>query len=235
MADKTVEIPVLNGSGTFNGFLALPAGGAGPGILLIQEIFGVNEHIRSVARQYALDGYVVFAPDLFWRLEPGVQLGYEGADRDHAVSLMQKMDFGKAVEDLRSAVETLRARPECQGTVTSVGFCMGGLLSYFCGVEGFVDASVCYYPGGIANHLDKADRLEVPIILHFAGQDHHISIDQVQQTRDAFSGREDVSVFLYEGVEHGFNCWARGSYDQHASALAHGRSLTFIEGVGKSE
>lgn len=214
---------------TFNGYLALPPAGKGPGILLIQEIFGVNHHIRTVAEQYALDGYVVLAPDIFWRQEPGVELGYEGDDMQKAFRLINEIDFQVAITDLTSTTEALRQRPECEGEVAAIGYCMGGILAYLAASGAGVDRAACFYPGGIAQYLDKADNLKVPIQFHFAGDDQHITADHVEQTRQAFAGREDVSIHTYKGADHGFNCWARGSYQRHAAALSHGRVLSFLE------
>ncbi|WP_136066657.1 dienelactone hydrolase family protein [Modicisalibacter radicis] len=214
---------------TFKGYLALPPAGKGPGIVLIQEIFGVNRHIRSVAEQYALDGYVVLAPDVFWRQEPGIELTYEGDDMDKAFKLVGEIDFTVAVKDLASTTQALRQRPECEGEVASLGYCMGGILAYLAGIESGVDKAVCFYPGGIAKHLDKADALEVPTQFHFAGNDGHITDEHIDQVRDTFARRDDVEIHVYDGADHGFNCWARGAYHRHAAALSHGHALTFLE------
>lgn len=214
---------------TFKGYLALPPAGNGPGIVLIQEIFGVNRHIRSVAEQYALDGYVVLAPDVFWRQEPGVELAYEGNDMDKAFRLVNEIDFTVAVKDLASTTQALRQRPECQGEVASLGYCMGGILAYLAGIESSVDKAVCFYPGGIAKHLDKSDALKVPAQFHFAGNDGHITDEHIGQVRDTFAQRDDVEIHVYDGADHGFNCWARSAYHRHAAALSHGQALTFLE------
>lgn len=228
MATQWIDIDARDG-GRFSGYLALPPTGQGPGIVLIQEIFGVNAHIRSVAEQYALDGYVVLAPDVFWRQQPRVELGYQGDDMDKAFAMMKAMDADQAVEDIGCAVKALRERPECQGAVTSLGYCMGGILSYRCALEAGVDSAVCFYPGGIANHLDKAERIEVPLQFHFAGEDKHITDAHIEQTRQSFAGRDDVAIHVYDGADHGFNCWARGAYHRHAAALSHGHALVFLE------
>ncbi len=214
---------------TFNGYLALPPAGKGPGILLIQEIFGVNHHIRAVAEQYAMDGYVVLAPDIFWRQEPGVELGYDGEDMQKAFRLVNAIDFQVAITDLTSATKALRKRPECKGEIAAIGYCMGGILAYLAALEAGVDRAACFYPGGIARHLGKAEHLKVSVQFHFASDDQHITADHVEQTRQAFSAHEDVIIHTYDGADHGFNCWARGSYQRHAAALSHGRVLNFLE------
>lgn len=225
---NTRWIDVAAEGGSFKAFLATPPNGPGPGILLIQEIFGVNAHIQGVAEQYALDGYTVLAPDVFWRQQPGVRLGYEAADFLRGIDLMRAADFGKAVPDLAAAVRALRGLPECSGRVASLGYCMGGNLAYRMAAAGTVDAAVCYYGGGIQDALELAPKIAVPILFHFADQDAFIPLVAVDAVRAAFGSRANAMVELYRGVDHGFNCWARGSYNQTAAALARGRTLAFL-------
>ncbi|MGI4816063.1 MAG: dienelactone hydrolase family protein [Janthinobacterium lividum] len=226
-----IDIPA--DGGTYQGYLALPPADSrdrkGPGIILLQEIFGVNAHIRSVADQYAADGYVVLAPDIFWRSEKRVELGYEGDDMKKAVSLMQATDVGNAVSDVAAAVKALKTRPELQGNVTAIGYCFGGRLAYLSAANGLVDAGVAYYGGGIQNMLDKAAQVKVPMLFHYAEHDHNISLEAVEQVKAAFAGHPDATFHVYPGAEHGFNCNVRGSYQRHAAALAHGRTLAFLE------
>ncbi len=227
MTSSMIDIASNDGQ-SFQGYLALPPTGTGPGIVLIQEIFGVNSHIRAVADQYALDGYVVLAPDLFWRQQRGVNLGYTEADFGSAMGFMQKMDFGLAVEDLTATVAALRARAECTGRVASLGYCMGGLLSYLSAASAGVDAAVCYYPGSIENRLDQADKVRCPILIHFAEKDHYISAAAVKAVQEKFADAKNAVIEVYPGVDHGFNCWERPSYNQKTSSLAHGLSLSFL-------
>lgn len=227
MTSSMIDIASADGK-SFQGYLSLPPTGTGPGIVLIQEIFGVNSHIRAVADQYALDGYVVLAPDLFWRQQPGVNLGYTEADFGSAMAFMQKMDFGLAVQDLSATVSALRTRAECTGRVASLGYCMGGLLSYLSAASAGVDAAVCYYPGSIENRLDQADKVHCPILIHFAEQDHYISAAAVKAVQAQFAGVKNAVIEVYPGVDHGFNCWERPAYDQKTSSLAHGLSLSFL-------
>ncbi len=222
-----IDIDVGDG-GRAGGYLSLPPKGAGPGILLVQEIFGVNAHIRAVADQYAMDGFVVLAPDVFWRAEPRVDLGYGDADRERGFALMKQLDVGRAVADLAAAVAALRARPECTGRVAALGFCMGGLLAYLCAADAGVDAAVCYYGGGIPDRLAAAPRIRVPVLFHFAGEDAHIPLAGVEKVKAEFSRHPGSAVHVYAGVGHGFNCWERAAYNQQAAALARGRSLSFL-------
>ena len=210
----------------FAGFLALPPAGHGPGLVLWQEIFGVNDHIQAVATQYALDGFVVLAPDTFWRQAPRVKLGYDGADRAQAIALMQAYAGPDALADIAASVATLRARPEVGGRrVGSFGYCMGGRLAYLAAATAGVDAAVAYYGGGIHNQLDRASAIRCPMQFHYAERDDNIPMSAVDSVRAALPQAE---VHVYPGATHGFNCWARGAYHAPSAALAHGRSLAFL-------
>lgn len=227
MQSRWIDIDTNQGN-NFKGYLSLPPTGSGPGLVLIQEIWGVNAHIRAVADQYAADGFVVLAPDVFWRLKPGVDLDYDEAGTKQAFGYMQTLDFPKAVEDLTRSVQVLRGLPECKGKVASLGFCMGGLLSYLCAAQAGVDAAVCYYGGGIHTKLDLADQIKIPILFHFAEKDGYIPADAVAAVKAAFKDRKNAMIETYPGVDHGFNCWGRPSYDQKSAAVAHGLSLSFL-------
>jgi carboxymethylenebutenolidase len=220
-------IDIQGDDGTFQGYLALPRGGKGPGIVLIQEIFGVNAHIRGVAEQYAADGYVVLAPDLFWREGAHIELGYDKADWDKAVKLKQATNVDKAVADIAAAIGVLRAQDGVT-QVASIGYCFGGLLSYLTAAHGGVDAAVAYYGGGIEKKLDKADAVRVPLLMHFGGRDDHIRPDDVKHIAERFGDRENVEIHVYPEAEHGFNCSHRASYHQRSAAEAHGHTLLFL-------
>ena len=216
--------------GSFGAYVSTPPKdtAGGPGIVLIQEIWGVNQHIRDVADQYAMDGFTVFAPDVFWRQQPRVDLGYNEVDNPKAFAFMGALDRPNAVKDLASTSAVLRAHSASVGKIASVGYCMGGALSYLCAATGSVDAAVCYYGGGIHTMLDRAPDIKVPMLMHFAEKDGHISMAAVESILDAFKGREEVRIDVYSDVDHGFNCWGRAMYNQKAAALARGRSLEFL-------
>ncbi len=230
MKQQWIDIAAHDG-GTFKAYVSIPPTGTGPGIVLCQEIFGVNEHIRGVADQYAADGYVVVAPDIFWRQQPRVDLGYSDADFQAGFALMKGMDFPLAIKDLISTVAALRARPEVTGKVASLGYCMGGALSYLSAAHAGVDAAVCYYGGGIHTMLDRAAMINVPILMHFAEKDGFIPTSAVASIKQAFADKPDASIQTYPDVDHGFNCWGRPMYNQRAAALARGRTLEFLSGV----
>jgi carboxymethylenebutenolidase len=196
--------------------------------VLIQEIWGVNAHIRAVADQYAMDGYVVLAPDVFWRQEPGVDLDYDPTGTQKAYRLMQNLDGPNAVKDLAAAAGLLRARSEVTGKIGVAGFCMGGRLSYQLAATGAVDTAVCYYGGGIQGALDVAPKIAVPILFHYAALDAHIPLTAVDAVKAAFASHHSAQFYIYEGVDHGFNCWGRPMYNQRAAALARGRTLEWL-------
>lgn len=211
------------GGGRYDACLALPPAGRGPGLLLFQEIFGVNRHIQAVAEQYALDGFVVLAPDLFWRDAPRVELGYEGADRERAMALMKAARPEQLGADIRTSLAALRARPECGSRVGTFGYCMGGRLAYVAAATTDVDAAACFYGGGIHDQLDKAGGVRCPIQFHYGAKDAHIPLPAVDKVKAAFAGRP-AEVHVYD-AEHGFNCWERASYHAPSAALAHARTL----------
>jgi carboxymethylenebutenolidase len=215
----------------FEGYLALPPGGRGPGLVLWQEIFGVNEHIRSVAEQYALAGFVVLAPDTFWRQAPRVELGYVGADRERAMTLMQGYAGADALADIALSVQALRGRAELSGKVGAIGYCMGGRLAYLTAATTAIDAAVAFYGGGIHGQLDRAAAIGCPVQFHYAERDDHIppsAVEHVRAAMQATARATEHEVHVYPGAMHGFNCWARASYHAGSAALAHGRSLSFL-------
>jgi carboxymethylenebutenolidase len=229
---ETRWISLPTAGGEMEAFLALPPAGRGPGLVMFQEIFGVNEHIRAVAEQYALAGFVVLAPDVFWRQQRRVDLGYEGADWQRAFGLMQGLMAADKTADLAAditaGVAALRARDEVAGArVGAIGWCLGGRLAFTAAALTDVDAAVAYYGGGIHDALHLVSGVGCPLQFHYAGHDDHIPPQAVERVREAVA-RKAAEVHVYPGSHHGFNCWARASYHAPSAALAHGRALTFL-------
>ncbi len=215
-------------AGSFDAYLALPPAGSGPGLLLLQEIFGVNEHIRSVAGQYALDGFVVLAPDVFWQQQRRLDIGYTPQDIQRGRALAMAADRNALQRDLADAVLVLRARPEVQGRgVGAIGYCLGGRLAYLAAATAGVDAAVAYYGGGIQDMLELAPRIRCPMQFHYGALDANIPLSAVDKVRSAMAA-QPAEVHVYDSADHGFNCWARGSYHAASAALAHGRTLQFL-------
>ena len=233
---RTITITASDGR-DFSAYLALPSAGTGPAIVLLQEIFGVNAYIRSVADRYAEEGYVVLAPDIFHRLEPGLELSGAEADMATAFALYEALDIGHAVSDIAATVAAARSMPEVTGSkngagVGVLGFCLGGKLAFLTAATTDVDCAVCYYGGGIDACLDKADAITVPLMMHFGETDGYIPTDAIARIGKTFAGRPDTAIHVYRGAGHAF---ARPGHhhDASAAALAYTRSLgVFRQAIG---
>ena len=187
MAGTMIDIPVAGG-GAFRGYLTVPEAGSGPGLLIEQEIFGINASLREVADLYAEEGYVCLVPDLFWRMEPGVDLGYGEADFAKAFGFYQRFDVDQALVDIGAALEALRARPECTGKAAAMGFCLGGKLAYLTAARHDVDAAVSFYGVGIEEALDESGGIACPLLMHFAGEDSFVPQEAVDTITGPFRG-----------------------------------------------
>ena len=165
--------------------------------MLCQEIFGINAYVREVADYYAEEGYVVLAPDLFWRLEKDVDLGYTEADWKKAFDFFQRFDLDKGMDDITAAVKTLRARPEVAGKVGALGFCLGGKLAYLAAARSGVDVAVGYYGVGIEGSLNEPPKC--PLVLHFAEKDKFVPPEAVEKIKAALKDRDDVEIYVYPG------------------------------------
>ena len=227
MTTEYIDIAAADG-GTFKAYLSTPPLGRGPGLIVIQEIFGVNNHIRAVADDYARQGYVVLAPDIFWRAEPGVELGYDDEGMQRGIALRAQIPVEQTVGDLEATVAALRQRGAVDGKVGAVGYCYGGRLVFALAATGAIDAGVAYYGAGTAALLNLAPRVKNPLQFHFGGLDHSIPHIEVEQIRDAFARRDDVEIFVYDDADHGFNCDQRGSYHKPSAELARSRALEFF-------
>jgi len=212
--------------GEFDGYLALPASGYGPGIVVLQEIFGVNDHMRSIADWYAAHGFVALCPDLFWRMERGVELTEK--DRSKAFELYQKLDEAKAVEDAAAALEFLRKHSACSGRVGAVGFCLGGNLAYLLSVRFKPDCAVGYYGVSIEKSLDEAKNLSAPLLLHIAGRDQFCPPEAQAQIHSTLGSNPLATIYDYAGAGHAFARPSGEHHDAAAAELANLRSLEFF-------
>ena len=214
--------------GEFDAYLAMPEGGYGPGIVVLQEIFGINDYVRSVADWYAAHGFVAIAPDLFWRLERGVQLTDKGDDWNKAIDFYQRIDEDKAVEDSAATLDYLRRHTACSGRAGVVGFCMGGNLAYLLSVRFKPDCAVGYYGVSIEKTLDEAKNLNNPLMLHIAGDDKFCPPEAQRQIHDTLDSNTLVTIYDYPGLGHAFGRAGGEHYDATAAELANLRSLEFF-------
>ncbi len=223
-----VTLKSLEG-GEFDAYLSLPAGGYGPGIVVCQEIFGVNEYMRSVCDWYAAHGFVAICPDLFWRQEPGIQLtDRTEAEWQKAFALYQGLDEVKAVEDSAAAGEFLRKHPSCSGRVGAVGFCLGGKLAYLFSVRFKPDCAVGYYGVGIEKALNEVANLSSPLMLHVAGKDEYCLPDAQKQIHEALDANPLVTIHDYPENDHAFGRPGGKHYDAASAELANLRTLEFF-------
>lgn len=206
-------------------YLASPEGEVKGGLVVVQEIFGVNAHIRGVVDGFAKKGYATIAPALFDRIQPGVELRYEGEDLQKAVGLYQKLNPETAILDVAAGFEQVKGKGAGVGVV---GFCYGGFLAWLSATRGpqvgfSPKCTVGYYPGGIGTVA--REQPSCPVLLHFGGKDTHIGPEQIEAVREA---HREVKIFVYDDAEHGFDCDARASFNPEAAALARERTLGFL-------
>ena len=205
-------------------YVAQPAGTPKGAVVVVQEIFGVNSHIRSVADGYAAQGWLAIAPATFHRVKPDVELGYESADMQAGSALKAAVEALPApgvLQDLQAAIDHVKSA----GKVGMVGYCWGGLLTWraACLLNG-LSAAVPYYGGGMTTPEEAARKPKVPVLAHFGQKDHWIPVETVEAFAKA---HPEVEVKVY-GADHGFNCDQRGSYDAPSAQLARERTLAFF-------
>ncbi|GGH66383.1 carboxymethylenebutenolidase [Comamonas phosphati] len=221
-----VELTAVDGMKT-SAWVVMPEGKPRGAIVVLQEIFGVNAHIRSVAERYAALGYVAIAPALFNRVRPGVDLGYGEADLKEGMALktaVEKLPPPGAQVDIEAAVAYASERVP-GGKVGIVGFCWGGLWSWrsACELPG-LSAAVCYYGGGMTSEIEASRQAWCPVMAHFGRKDRHISVASVEAFQKA---QPKAQVFLYD-ADHGFNCDQRPAHDEAAAHLASERTQAFF-------
>ena len=227
--NRTITIETSDGQ-QMNGYLSLPSSVQGPGIVLLQEIFGVNEAMRSAADDFAREGYVVLVPDLFHRIRPGIELGYSDADRTEAFGHMSDFQIGSGVEDVVCAVHCLRERSECSGKVALIGFCLGGKLAVMAANPAEVASAVSFYGVKLQENLEELGELKCPLQIHVGTQDAHVPMEIVELLSSELSTKNEADVYIYDGAIHGFYNKVRGGdvYHEGASAVAKERVLALL-------
>jgi len=223
-------LTVTTAEGSFDCYVARPdVVGTYPVIVIIQEIFGVNAGIRSIADNYAAKGYIAVAPDLFWRAEPHLALSEANeADVAKAFSLYQGYDFDHGVRDIAATISAARTLEGASGKVGVTGYCLGGLMTYLSAARTDADAFAAYYGGGIDNYLSEAKHIGMPLLVHLAGDDEYIKPDAQQAIKTALEGKADAEVHIYPGCDHAFARPGGGHYDHEAATLANSRTDEFF-------
>ena len=223
------ETTISTADGSFKAYLARPASGPGAGVLVIQEIFGINQGMRGICDGLAALGFLAMCPDLFWRIEPEIEL----TDRDdkelaRAVELLGAFNQAKGVGDLIASLDHLRALEGCSGKVASLGYNLGGKLAYLMATRSDADCSVGYYGVGIETALAEASAITKPLMLHIAEADQLVPKDARRQITDALSRNFLVSIHRYAGSDHGFARDGGANFDAAAADRANARTLDFF-------
>jgi carboxymethylenebutenolidase len=209
---------------TFQAYMAAPAQARGPGLIVLPEIFNVNETIRQVVDDYAADGFVTLAPDMFWRTTPGLHMTYTPENSKQGLALYATLERGAAVADVDACIQALRQHGQVNGRIAVMGFCMGGEIALLAGCRLPVDAVVIYYGTRMEPHLDEMARLSPPTIMHFAERDPHVPLATVEAIKARAANLPHVEIYVYDGADHAF---ARANHPQfHRAAAATARERT---------
>jgi len=215
--------------GSMGGYVALPASVPAPAVLVIQEIFGVNQVMRDLCDALAKQGYVAACPDLFWRIEPGIDITDKTkAEWDKAFELFGKFDVDQGVEDLKAALKALRGHHAVNGRVGTVGYCLGGKLAYLMACRSDADCNVAYYGVQIDQLLHEAKRIEKPLLMHVAALDQFVPAESQAKMQAGLAGHPQVTYQQYAGVDHAFARVGGEHHDKAAAALANKRTAAFL-------
>ena len=209
----------------------LPPAGQGPGLVLLQEIFGVSDYIRRRAADLAALGYVVSAPELYWRLGPDAMADARRDDLSTALQIAGRIDWDLCVADAVQALGDLRQRPEVTGGAGLIGFCFGGGVAFQAAAIADPDALVCYYGSSLPNLLDLADQVRAPSLYHFGLADSFLPPETVRRIEQAVATRPDVEFATYPGADHAFDNPLPAFHHPAASAAAWDRTVGFLARV----
>lgn len=224
MSDMTIT--AADGAGTFAAYVAQPPGDGPRGaVVLIQEIFGVNESMKETARQVADQGYTVLVPDLFWRIRPGVDLTDKSdAEWKEAFALLNAFDQDKGIEDLKATLAAARTMPGCNGRAGTMGYCLGGRLAMMMAMRSDADVNVSYYGVGLDNLLDGAGHITHPLLVHIADQDNFFPAPARAKVVDALHGHAHARAYVYPDADHAFARVGGTHWQARAATIANGRS-----------
>lgn len=228
MRSATIEIEAHD-DGAFTAHVARPAAATAPAIVLLHEIFGVNEAIRRIAARFAGEGYLVVVPDLYWRLEPGIDLAVSRENVRRAFELLEQLDHDLAAEDIARTVAAARAIDGADGHAALVGFCLGGRLAMRAAARADVDAAVSFYGVGIEHDLSHLAVVSCPLQLHFAGHDRHVPAAARESIANALSGRPATEIHLYPEADHGFFSDGRPTYRADDAGRAMERTTALLD------
>ncbi len=223
------RVSVTGPDGSFDAYLATPASGVGPGIIIIQEIFGVNANLRAIADHYASLGYFALAPDLFWRLERNVDITDQSeAEWKKAFDLFTRFKADTGITDIQAAINHLRKVKGVTGKVGTVGYCLGGMLAFLCATRTDSDASVSYYGVGIPNFVAEKTNIKKPLLMHVAAKDEYVKPEHQAVIAAELAGHAAVTILTYAGQDHGFTRVKGAHYHADAACAANAASDAFF-------
>ena len=215
--------------GAFGAHVARPAAAKAPAVVVIQEIFGVNQVMRDITDGLAGQGYLAICPDLFWRIEPGIDITDQSdAEWKRAFELFNAFDVDAGVSDIAATIKAVRGDAGCNGKVGAVGFCLGGLLAFLTACRTDADASVSYYGVGTENRLGEAEKLARPLLMHIAEEDQFVPKPAQQIILQALKDHPQIEIHTYPGCDHAFARAGGAHYDEAAARQAGGRTLQFF-------
>jgi carboxymethylenebutenolidase len=224
--NTTLRVNVPDGA--FSAFVAHPPAGKGPGVLVLQEAFGVNDGIRQIAMELAAQGFVAVCPDLYWRFVPGIELSdHVESEWKRGFEIYAELDIGKAVDDVHATVEAARSL-SATGKVGVMGFCLGGLLTTLSAARYGVDAGVSYYGGTTEKYASELPKVRGPLLMHLAGDDEYMPPEAQSKIRDASRSVESIAIQVYPHRNHAFARPNGDHYDRADAATANGRTVAFM-------
>lgn len=226
---RTISIPSADG-GQFDAYLALPQRTPAPGLIAVVPIFGVDAEMRAVIDDYASRGFIVIAPDPFWRVLPGT-LPRTPEGRAQAQDRAKRVDVDRELDDLRTTVASLRAMPECNGKVGIVGFCFGGRYAFLAAAQLDVQAGAAFHPTSIGKSLDVAPDVKVPLTLHYGADDPVTPPEEIAATRAALEGNGSVEIVVHPGVGHNFSLKGVPGYDAEAARRSGEAAFALFEAL----
>lgn len=223
------RLTITTGDGTFQAYVARPSRSPAPAVVVIQEIFGVNRVMRDTTDALAAEGFLAICPDLFWRIEPGIDItDHSDAEWKRAFELFNAFDVDKGVEDIAATIALIRADPGCSGKVGAVGFCLGGLLAFLTATRTDANASVSYYGVGIEGRVAEAEKLANPLLMHIAEEDEFVPKAAQQVILSALKDHPQIEIHTYPGRNHAFARVGGAHYSEPDAKLANGRTQTFF-------
>ncbi len=224
------DLVIDTADGGFHAYVATPAATPAPAVVVIQEIFGVNAGMRQIADELARNGFLAVVPDIFWRLEPGLQLSdHDAADMDKALSLYGRYDVDHGVKDIAAAISTVRGLPECTGKVGVTGFCLGGLMTFLTASRADPDGAVAFYGGRTDEFVGEAGHVKAPLLIQLAGADGFIDAAAQAKIAEGVKGNGKIEVAVYPGRDHAFVRPGGDSYDEADAAAAMARATSFLK------